>query len=83
MRLLWLRNPNVVRLLHGLANGDIAREETLSIVWNAHVMATGKQLPDGAFAIRYPELDSTGDFDFDDQGEMTRRLPRLTALYLE
>ncbi|MEV0492120.1 hypothetical protein [Streptomyces atratus] len=62
---------------------DLDCEETLSIVWNAHVMATGKQLPDDAFTIRYPELDPTWDVDFDDQGEMTRHLPRLAALYLE
>ncbi|MGW0578217.1 DUF4240 domain-containing protein [Streptomyces sp. NPDC002920] len=62
---------------------DLDCEETLSIVWNAHVMATGKQLPDDAFTIRYPELDLAWDFDFDDRAEMTRRLPRLAALYLE
>ncbi|MEV8038371.1 DUF4240 domain-containing protein [Streptomyces sp. NPDC086182] len=62
---------------------DLDCEEALSIVWNAHVMATGRQLPDDAFTIRYPELDPTWDFDFDDQGEMTRHLPRLAALYLE
>lgn len=62
---------------------DLDCEEALSIVWNAHVIATGKQLPDDAFSIRYPELDPTWKFDFDDRGEMTRRLPRLAALYLE
>ncbi|MGY0065326.1 DUF4240 domain-containing protein [Streptomyces sp. QTS137] len=62
---------------------DLDCEEALSVVWNAHVMATGKQLPDDAFTIRYPELDPTWDFDFDDRGEMTRHLPRLAALYLE
>ncbi|MFC3578215.1 DUF4240 domain-containing protein [Streptomyces yaanensis] len=62
---------------------DLDCEETLSIVWNAHVMATGKQLPDNAFTIRYPELDPSWNFDFDDRGEMTRRLPGLAALYLE
>ncbi|MBV1941234.1 DUF4240 domain-containing protein [Streptomyces sp. BV286] len=62
---------------------DLDCEEALSIVWNAHVMATGRQLPDDAFTIRYPELDPTWGFDFDDQAEMTRHLPRLAALYLE
>ncbi|MBL3669821.1 DUF4240 domain-containing protein [Streptomyces sp. M2CJ-2] len=62
---------------------DLECEEALSIVWNAHIMATGKQLPDDAFTIRYPELDPTWNFDFDDHGEMTRRLPRLAALHLE
>ncbi|MDT0405251.1 MULTISPECIES: hypothetical protein [Streptomyces] len=45
--------------------------------------ATGGQLPDDAFTIRYPELDPAWDFDFGDHGEMTRRLPRLAALHLE
>ncbi|MHA5048832.1 DUF4240 domain-containing protein [Streptomyces sp. SD15] len=62
---------------------DLDCEEVLSIAWNAHIAATGKQLPDGAFTIRYPTLEPGWDFDFDDQGEMSRRLPRLAALYLE
>lgn len=62
---------------------DLDGEETLTIVWNAHIRATGKQLPDDAFTIRYPNLDLAWDFDFDDQAEMSRRLPRLAALYLE
>ncbi|MEU1183133.1 DUF4240 domain-containing protein [Streptomyces sp. NPDC005820] len=62
---------------------DLECEEALSIVWNAHIMATGEQLPDDAFTIRYPELDPTWNFDFDDHSELTRRLPRLAALYLE
>jgi hypothetical protein len=61
---------------------DLDGEEALTIVWKAHIMATGRQLPDGAFSIRYPKLDPTWDFDFDDRGEMTRRLPRLAALHL-
>ncbi|WP_316741602.1 DUF4240 domain-containing protein [Streptomyces sp. MK7] len=62
---------------------DLDGEEALNIVWNAHVMATGKQLPADAFTIRYPELGPTWDFDFDDRGETARRLPRLAALYLD
>ncbi|KPC81767.1 DUF4240 domain-containing protein [Streptomyces sp. NRRL S-4] len=62
---------------------DLDCEEALSIAWSAHVMTTGKQLPDDAFSIRYPELDLTWNFDFDDHSEMTRRLPRLAALFLE
>jgi hypothetical protein len=61
---------------------DLDCEEMLSIVWNAHIIATGERLPNDAFTIRYPELDRTWDFDFDDRDEMTRRLPRLAALYL-
>ncbi|MFG2480844.1 DUF4240 domain-containing protein [Streptomyces fagopyri] len=61
---------------------DLDCEEALSIVWNAHITATGEQLPGDAFTIRYPDLDPGWNFDFDDRGEMTRRLPRLAALYL-
>jgi hypothetical protein len=61
---------------------DLDCEEALSIVWNAHITATGRQLPADAFTIRYPGLDPAWDFDFDDREEMTRRLPRLAALCL-
>ncbi|MGW2449121.1 DUF4240 domain-containing protein [Streptomyces sp. NPDC001675] len=61
---------------------DLGGEDVLSIAWNAHVTATGEQLPTDAFTIRYPQLDPAWDFDFDDRGEMTRRLPRLAALHL-
>ncbi|MGW1065682.1 DUF4240 domain-containing protein [Streptomyces aureus] len=62
---------------------DLEGEDTLSIAWNAHITATGGQLPTDAFTIRYPELDPAWDFDFDDRGEMARRLPGLAALYLD
>lgn len=64
---------------------DLNCEETLTIAWNAHITATGKQLPDDAFTIRYPnlDLDLAWGFNFDDQDEMSRRLPRLAALHLE
>jgi hypothetical protein len=62
---------------------DLDGEDVLSIAWNAHIAATGEQLPADAFTIRYPELDSAWNFDFDDRDEMARRLPRLAALYLE
>ncbi|MFD5572894.1 DUF4240 domain-containing protein [Streptomyces cadmiisoli] len=60
---------------------DLEGEELLSIAWDAHTMATGEELPADAFTIRYPELDPAWDFNFDDHAEMTRRLPRLAALY--
>ncbi|MFG2305548.1 DUF4240 domain-containing protein [Actinacidiphila glaucinigra] len=56
-------------------------EGVLGIAWNAHIVATGVQLPADAFTIRYPESDPAWDFDFDDRAEMARRLPRLAALY--
>ncbi|WP_405853696.1 DUF4240 domain-containing protein [Streptomyces sp. NBC_00090] len=59
---------------------DLEGEDMLGIVWNAHISATGDQLPTSPPTIRYRELDPTWNFDFDDHGEMTRRLPRLAAL---
>ncbi|SMD25134.1 DUF4240 domain-containing protein [Lentzea albidocapillata] len=56
-------------------------EDALSIAWNAHIKATGMQLPQDAFRIRYPALDPDWDFDFDDSAELATRLPRLAALY--
>jgi len=71
--------------VQGASSGglDLDGEDVLSIAWDAHVRATGEQLPVDAFTIRYPELDPAWDFDFDDRAEMTRRLPRLSALRLE
>ncbi|WP_042369675.1 DUF4240 domain-containing protein [Streptacidiphilus neutrinimicus] len=64
---------------HGL---DLEGEEALAIAWDAHRRATGgEELPAGSFSVRYPELDQAWNFDFDDMGEMRRRLPRLAALY--
>ncbi|MFD5827688.1 DUF4240 domain-containing protein [Lentzea sp. NPDC060358] len=60
---------------------ELEGEDALSIAWNAHIKATGMQLPQDAFRIRYPELDPQWDFDFDDGAEMAARLPRLAALY--
>ncbi|PWI15031.1 hypothetical protein DI272_13285 [Streptomyces sp. Act143] len=62
---------------------DLEGEDMLVIAWNAHITATGDQLPAGGPTIRYPQLDPTWAFDFDDSDEMARRLPRLAALYLQ
>ncbi|MFC7267263.1 DUF4240 domain-containing protein [Streptomyces lutosisoli] len=62
---------------------DLEGEDMLGIAWNAHITATGDQLPAGPPTIRYPQLDPAWAFDFDDSDEMARRLPRLAALYLE
>jgi len=58
-------------------------EEALAIAWDAHIMATGEELPGDVFTIRYPELDPAWNFDFDDRDEMTCCLPRLAALHLD
>ncbi|MFF4153768.1 DUF4240 domain-containing protein [Streptomyces sp. NPDC001651] len=61
--------------------GCLENEDVLGIAWNAHLAATGEQLPDGAFTLRYPAL--APGWDFDDRGEMARRLPRLAGFFLE
>lgn len=64
------------------ADGDEKEcEATLDIASDAYLTATGEQLPSGAYTVQYPELDPEWDFDFDDQAELNRRLPRLAALY--
>ncbi|WP_137990947.1 DUF4240 domain-containing protein [Streptomyces vilmorinianum] len=62
---------------------DLEGEDMLGIAWNAHITATGDQLPAGPPTIRYSQLDPAWAFDFSDSDEMARRLPRLAALYLE
>jgi hypothetical protein len=58
-------------------------EDTLYIASRAYRAATGEELPPHPFPIRHRELDPAWDFDFDDQIEMKRRLPRLAALFLD
>jgi uncharacterized protein DUF4240 len=56
-------------------------EEVLSIAPEAYKQATGSQLPAQERSATRPEA---GDlWDFDDEDEMRRRLPRLSALFLE
>ncbi|WP_329427817.1 hypothetical protein [Streptomyces sp. NBC_01268] len=55
----------------------------LVVAWNAHITATGDQLPAGRPTTRYPQPDPASAFAFDDSDEMARRLPRLAALYLQ
>jgi hypothetical protein len=62
---------------------ELEGEAILSVAWDAHLQATHKELPADAFTISYPQLDPDWDFDFNDEVEMRRRLPRLTALYYE
>ena len=60
---------------------DLENEEVLGIVWNAHLKATGEELPPRAFTIRYPPVDF--GWDFDDDTQMRTHLPRLARLYLD
>lgn len=61
---------------------ELECEDALTIAAQAHRIATGEQLPADDYKILAPDLDPAWDFDFDDSEEMTRRLPRLAALYL-
>jgi hypothetical protein len=56
-------------------------EEVLAVAAGAYVKATGSELPEEERPVTRPE---SGDlWDFDDEDEMRRRLPRLSALFLE
>ncbi|MFV2008312.1 MULTISPECIES: DUF4240 domain-containing protein [unclassified Micromonospora] len=78
----WLAGHPIV--VQAAANGeDLWCEDILAVAWNAHLAATGQELPSNAYSIRYPQLDRDWDFDFDDEAEMRRRLPRLTGLYYQ
>ena len=55
-------------------------EEVLSIAKDAYAQATGEELPPGETVTTRPD---PGDlWDFDDEEEMQRRLPRLSSLFL-
>lgn len=58
---------------------DVECETALSIAWTAYKTATGREMPDDSFTIRYPDLEP--GWDFDDQSETRHQLPRLTALW--
>jgi Protein of unknown function (DUF4240) len=55
-------------------------ESVLYIPAKAHRAATGEELPADAYTPGPREPVGGWDFDFDDQLEMKRRLPRLTRL---
>jgi hypothetical protein len=56
-------------------------EEVLSIAQEAYAQATGDELPTSEAPPTRPEAADLWDFDNED--EMRRRLPRLSALFLE
>lgn len=70
-------------LLPDAYGGTGVCEDMLSVAWDAHRAATGADLPEEAWESRERlPLDPSWDFDFDDEAEMRRRLPRLAAIYL-
>ena len=54
--------------------------EVLAIAANAYQQATGSDLPPGDHPATRPEANDL--WDFDNEEEMQRRLPRLSALFL-
>lgn len=56
-------------------------EEMLSIGAKAYALGTGGELP--RFPVPSTRPDAVDLWDFDDDAEMRRRLPRLSALFLE
>jgi hypothetical protein len=56
-------------------------EEVLSIGAEAHALATGTELPRSESSARRPHTNDL--WDFDNEEEMRRRLPALSALFLE
>lgn len=56
-------------------------EDVLSIGAEAYALATGGELPRSPARPTRP--DAADLWDFDDEGEMRHRLPRLSALFLE
>ncbi|GAA1606942.1 DUF4240 domain-containing protein [Actinoplanes couchii] len=56
-------------------------EEVLGIAARAYEQATGSALPSGERPRTRPEVAEL--WDFDDEDEMRRRLPKLSALFLE
>lgn len=61
-----------------MADGEgLECEDLLSVAWDAYEEATGEELPDTGRAA-LPQLETM--WDFDDEGEMRARLPRLAAL---
>ncbi|MGW0434292.1 DUF4240 domain-containing protein [Micromonospora sp. NPDC003197] len=60
---------------------EFEAEEMLGVAQRAYRTATATDLPADPDQAAYPEI---GEFwDFDDEDEMQRRLPRLAALFLE
>lgn len=64
-----------------LSGEEFSAERMLSVPWDAYRKATATELPADRDPVRTPDLN---DFwDFDDEEEARRRLPRLAALFVE
>ncbi|MFI5929197.1 DUF4240 domain-containing protein [Micromonospora sp. NPDC051543] len=64
-----------------LSGEEFSAEQMLAVPWDAYRRATASELPTDREPVRTPDLN---DFwDFDDEEEVRRRLPRLAALFVE
>ncbi|MEV4349344.1 DUF4240 domain-containing protein [Actinoplanes sp. NPDC049596] len=73
---------NVKAVRAAAENGAVfAAEEVLSIAADAYAQATGEELPAGERPVTRPDVADL--WDFDNEEEMQRRLPKLSALFLE
>ncbi|WP_433529498.1 DUF4240 domain-containing protein [Micromonospora sp. CA-263727] len=64
-----------------LSGEEFECEDMLAVAWDAYRRATATDLPAERHAASPPDLN---DFwDFDDEEEARRRLPRLAALFVE
>ncbi len=73
---------NVVVIKEAASTGAVFEaEEVLGIAAQAYARATGEPLPAGERPRTRPAVADLWDFDNED--EMRRRLPRLSALFLE
>ena len=81
-----MRSPDVLAELPAVRaaaeNGAVFEaEEVLHIAEDAYAQATGEELPAGEPVVTRP--DAADLWDFDNEEEMQRRLPKLSALFLE
>ncbi len=81
-----VREPDLLAELPAVraaaTNGAVFEaEEVLSIAAEAHRQAAGAELPGSDVPVT--RLDPADLWDFDDEEEMSRRLPRLSGLFLE
>ncbi|MFC0002707.1 DUF4240 domain-containing protein [Micromonospora siamensis] len=64
-----------------LSGEEFQCEPMLTVAWDAYRKATAAELPAEPFTAAEPDLN---DFwDFDDEDEARRRLPKLAALFVE
>ncbi|MBY8875154.1 DUF4240 domain-containing protein [Micromonospora sp. PLK6-60] len=64
-----------------LSGEEFDGEEMLSVPWDAYRKATATELPADRDPV--PEPDLNDFWDFDDEEEARRRLPKLAALFVE